>query len=344
MPRFDSSNPLPAGKLPPRLLSELLAELPERAKRLLMGPGIGEDAAVVSFGATSLIAKADPVTFATDLIGWYAVHVNANDIAATGATPKWFMPTVLLPEGTPPDTVQSIFRQVQEAAESIGVGLIGGHTEITDGVQRPIISGAMLGEAPASRTVSTSGAKPGDSIILTKGIAIEGTSLLAREFRQQALVAGIPESVLETAANFLFEPGISVIRDASIATEAGAVTAMHDPTEGGLASALAEVSKASGNGLTIDEAAVPIFEECQTLCDSLDVDPWGLISSGALLITCVPESASAIVESLESEEIPAAVIGEMTGRREPALIRRPDSSLKPLPVFQRDEIARIFSE
>ncbi len=289
------------------------------------------------------MAKADPVTFATDLIGWYAVHVNANDIAATGAVPKWFMPTVLLPEGTPASVVESIFAQLQDAAESIGVELIGGHTEITVGMPRPLVSGAMLGEAPASSTISTSGARPGDRIILTKGIAVEGGSLLAREFREQALTAGTHEDVIEKASNYLFEPGISVLRDAQIAVASGTVTTMHDPTEGGLASALAELSEASGNGLLVERTLVNALPECVELCDALGVDIWGLIASGALLITCTPETSSAIQRSLEAEGIAAGEIGQITDSRMPALIKEPSGSIEPLPVFARDEIARLYS-
>jgi hydrogenase expression/formation protein HypE len=342
MRRMPDSTRLPAGKLPPDLLATLLGRLPERSKRLLTGPGVGEDAAVLSFGSTSLIAKADPVTFATDLIGWYAVNVNANDIAASGATPKWFMPTVLLPENVLPGTVEGIFTQLQEATQAIGVELIGGHTEITVCLPRPIICGAMLGEASASNTVSTSGAKPGDEIILTKGIAVEGTSLLAREFGNIAVERGVPANQLATAADFLFNPGISVLKDARIAMTAGTVTAMHDPTEGGLASALTELSTASGNGMIIDYETVPVLPECIALCDALGIDPWGLIASGALLITCAPGTSAAIINALGAEGISANVIGRMTSRGEPAVINRNGQPTKPLPVFARDEIARLF--
>lgn len=343
MPPFDRSTRLPAGKLPQQFLNELLGKLPEPSRRLLTGPGVGEDAAVISFGATSLIAKADPVTFATHLIGWYAVHVNANDIAATGAIPKWFMPTVLLPEGTEARTVESIFTQLREAADSIGVELIGGHTEITVGMPRPLISGAMLGEAPASGTISTSGANPGDHIILTKGIAVEGGSLLAREFGAQATSASVTKEQIDTAANYLFNPGISVLRDAQIAMESGTVTAMHDPTEGGLASALAELQAASGNGLVVEADSVNVLNECEQLCIALDVDPWGLIASGALLITCTPDTSASIISALVSEGIAATKIGEMTGSGEATLLELPTGEQVPMPVFGRDEIARLFS-
>lgn len=341
---IDRSAVLPAGKLPTAMLNSLLSDLPERSRRLLTGPGVGEDAAVISFGATSLVAKSDPITFATDLIGWYAVNVNANDIAATGAIPKWFLPTVLLPENVTADVVESIFKQLREAAAAIGVELIGGHTEITVGLPRPIISGTMLGEAPASGTLATAGARSGDHIILTKGIAVEGASLLAREFRQAALKTGLSEQSLKSASNFLFEPGISVLKDAQIAVAAGIVTAMHDPTEGGLASALAELSQASGNGLIVDQRSVPLLPECIELCNALSVDVWGLIASGALLITCTPTSSSDIVKALESNDIAAGVIGRMTAPGEPAFIELDSGEIAPLPTFKRDEIARLFSE
>ncbi len=136
---------LKAGKLPPDLLASFLGDLDPAEKRLLLGPGIGEDAAFISFGSSTLIAKSDPITFATDRIGWYAIQVNANDIAASGGTPKWFLGTLLLPENEPASTARDIFAQIHDAARELGITLIGGHTEITVGLPRPIIAGTMLG-------------------------------------------------------------------------------------------------------------------------------------------------------------------------------------------------------
>ena len=226
------------GKLPNSLLKQMLAGLRADDPRVLVGPGVGEDAAHISFGGSTLIAKADPVTFATDMIGWYAVNVNANDIAASGGTPRWFLATVLLPEGEDSAGASAIFDQMREAAGELGVELIGGHTEVTIGLPRPIVCGAMLGEAPASKALSTSGARVGDSVILTRGIAVEGTSILARELPDKLKAGGVGEEVIDRAANYLFDPGISVVAAARVAMESGGVTAMHDPTEGGLATAL----------------------------------------------------------------------------------------------------------
>ncbi len=333
---------LKAGKLPPDLLASFLRDLGPVDKRVLLGPGVGEDAAFVSFGSSTLIAKSDPITFATDRIGWYAIQVNANDIAASGGTPKWFLGTLLLPENEPASTARDIFAQLHEAASELGITLIGGHTEITVGLPRPIIAGTMLGEAAPSETVKTSSANPGDNIILTSGIAIEGTAIIARESKNDLLAAGLSESEISNAANFLDTPGISVVKAAKVATSTGHVTAMHDPTEGGLAGALDELARASGTGVAINADRVSIYPETLSICTALDLDPWGLIASGALLITANPAHSAEIVQSLDQAGIPASVIGIITPY-EDGLKRLVDGVPEPLPTFERDEIARLYS-
>jgi len=216
--------------LPSELLSRLLAKIHRDDPRVIVGPGVGEDAAFLDFGDTLLVAKTDPVTFATDLIGWYAVQVNANDIACCGAVPKWFLATALFPVGTTPIEVELVFDQLVEACDALGVTMIGGHSEMTLDLPRTIISGTMLGEVPKGDEVMTAGARPGDRVILTKGIAIEGTSLLACEMRPQLESAGVAADVIDRAANYLYEPGISVVPEARAAHATGGVTSMHDPT------------------------------------------------------------------------------------------------------------------
>jgi hydrogenase maturation factor len=338
-----SDEGLPAGKLPGELLSRLLAKIHRDDPRVIVGPGVGEDAAFVDFGDTLLVAKTDPVTFATDLIGWYTVQVNANDIACCGAVPKWFLATALFPVSTTPDEVERVFDQLSEACDALGVTMIGGHCEMTLDLPRPIISGTMLGEVTKGDEVMTAGARPGDRVILTKGIAIEGTSLLAREMRPQLESAGVAADVIDRAANYLYEPGISVVPEARAAHATGNVTSMHDPTEGGLATALAEVATASGTGVAINKDAVLVMPEAAELCAALNVDPWGLISSGALLITAGPEEAPKVIDAVTEAGIPAVDIGE---------IRPPEDGLslltkginKPLPTFDRDELARVLGD
>jgi hydrogenase maturation factor len=333
---------LRAGKLPPDLLASFIADLTPADKRLLLGPGVGEDAAFVSFGSRTLIAKSDPITFATDRIGWYAIQVNANDIAASGGTPKWFLGTLLLPENEPASTACDIFKQLNDAATELGITLIGGHTEITVGLPRPIIAGTMLGEAAPSETVKTSSAEPGDAIILTSGIAIEGTAIIARESKSDLLQAGISERDIANAATFLDSPGISIVKAAQAATATGQVTAMHDPTEGGLAGALDEMAQASNTGISIDDNQVHIYPETHAICRALSLDPWGLIASGALLITSKQAGSEKIVNALATAGISASIIGTIT---DPAkgLIRIVAGSPQPIPTFERDEIARLYS-
>ena len=330
-----------AGKLPLELLTRLLDRIDISDPRVVLGPRPGEDAALIDFGDTYLVAKTDPITFATDLIGWYLVQVNANDLAVMGATPRWLMVTLLLPEKTSADTVQGIFDQLNEACAALKVTLVGGHTEVTYELPRPIAIGAMLGEVAKERVVLTSGARPGDVIVLTKGVAIEGTALLAREASKKLEELGIAPDVIERAKDFLFTPGISVLKDATIACDTVGVHSMHDPTEGGLATGLLELAKSADVGLVVEADRIPVLPECQAFCQALGLDPLGLIGSGALLTTLTPEDAPRLIEALAKERIPAWEIGRITGPDE-GLKLRTRESVRELPVFERDELARYF--
>jgi hydrogenase maturation factor len=331
-----------AGKLPLDMLSSLLGKLNITDPRVVLGPAPGEDAALIDFGDRYLVAKTDPITFATDLIGWYVVQVNANDLAVMGATPKWLMATMLFPEGTARKAIEDAFAQLTAACDSLGIALIGGHTEITYDLPRPIAVGAMLGEVAKDRVVLSSGAKPGDALILTKGIAVEGTSLLAREAADALQDTGVDPETIERAKELLFSPGISVAREAVIACDTVDVHAMHDPTEGGLSTAIAEMAAASGTGALIDAESVPVLPECQAFCSALGLAPLGLIASGALLAATAPEDAPTLIEALAPEGIEAFQIGRVTTEEEGLRMRSPEG-IVPLPAFDRDELARFLS-
>jgi hydrogenase expression/formation protein HypE len=338
----DSSTRYPAGKLPAEDLARLLSRFASRDPRVIVPPGIGKDAAVIDWGDRYLIAKTDPITFATDEIGWYAVHINANDIAAMGGTPRWFLAALLLPEGkTGPTEVEDLFRQISETCEKIGISLCGGHTEITLGIDRPIVIGQMLGEVEKERLIRPERVRPGDAIILTKGIAIEGTSLIVREWRP--LPSSLSKAQAARCRLLLKNPGISVLPEAKIALEAGEVHAMHDPTEGGLATGLHELATAASVGLWVDQEKIPILPETEGLCRALDLDPLGLIASGALLIVAAPRDSAAILGALKAAKIPAACIGEVWEREKGIKIKARGEILD-LPVFRRDEIARLWEK
>ena len=332
-----------AGKLPMELLSRLLSDIDVRDPRVVLGARAGEDAALIDMGDRYLVAKTDPITFTTDLIGWYLVQVNSNDLAAMGATPRWLMATLLLPEGATEQQTEEIFAQLTEACNALEITLIGGHTEITYDLPRPIAMGALLGEVAKDRVVLSSGAQVGDGIVLTQGIAIEGTSILAREAEDALAAGGVSQEVIERAKSFLFTPGISVAKAASIACDTADVHAMHDPTEGGVATALMELATAANVGLTVDAERIPILPECQAICDALSLDPLGLIASGALLATLPPSEAERLVIALGQEGIPASVIGSVTPKSEGLRLISPDGEERPLPAFERDELARFFA-
>ncbi len=337
-----SSGPiLPAGKLPNHLLGPLLHRYVTPTERVVLGPGVGRDAAVIDMGDRYLVAKTDPITFAADEIGWYLVHVNANDIATTGATPRWLLCTALFPEGsTDAASVEGVFRQLSEACGELGITLCGGHTEITPAVNQLVLVGQMLGEVEPEDLVTPEGLTPGDVIILTKGIAIEGTAILAREFGH-ALEGLLPAETLERAAGFLHHPGISVVADARLAAGVAHLHAMHDPTEGGLATALQELAQAGGVGLRVYPDRVPLYPETELLCRHFGLNPWGTIASGALLIGCAPADVAAVIAALQSEEIPAAVIAEALPGSGVTLVDEGGKEC-PFPTFARDEIARVF--
>lgn len=330
----------PPGKLPAGHLARLLARFaPADDVRVVLGPAVGRDAAVISFGDRLLVAKTDPITFASDEIGWYAVHINANDVACTGAVPRWFLAALLLPaERTTPALVDGIFEQIAGACTELGVALVGGHTEITYGLDRPVVVGCMLGEVAAGRLVRPDGARPGDALLITKGVAVEGTAIIARE--RDSGLTGLNGPFVERCRGFLHDPGISVVRDATVAMEAGEVHAMHDPTEGGLATGLWELAEAAGVGLEVDETAIPVLPETRILCERLGLDPLGLIASGALLLVVESEDAPAILAALGRDGIPAACIGHVVEER--GVVLRGPVGERPLPRFERDEITRLF--
>jgi hydrogenase expression/formation protein HypE len=335
---------LKPGKLPPELLHRLLTSYTRADPRVIVGPAVGEDAAIIDMGDRYLIAKSDPITFATDAIGYYAVVVNANDIATRGGQPKWFLATLLLPERTTSVAlVESIFSQIAEACQAFGIAVVGGHTEITYGLDRPILSGHMLGEVSPAGLITTGGAQIGDVLLLTKGICVEGTAIIAREREPELRRDDVPERIIQRAKHFLFEPGISVVRDAHIAIDAGRVHAMHDPTEGGLAMAVHELATAAQVGVVIEGNEIPILEEAALLCRAYDLNPLGTIASGALLIATPPADAVQIRQALQLNNIACAAIGRIVPPSEGVLFDD-GSTLQPLPRFIRDEITKLFTE
>jgi hydrogenase maturation factor len=324
----------PAGKLPAAELRRFLNSIALADPAVVVGGAVGEDAAVIDAGGAELLAvKTDPITFASEEMGRYLLAVNSNDLATMGAEPRWLLVTALLPEGASRELVARVLDSLLEACREAGVSLVGGHTEMTVNLDRPILVGCLLGTVRRDRLIRTAGARPGDVILLAGGVAIEGTAILAREHGPVLEARGVARSTIERAARWLEAPGISVLPAARLLWSLPGLHAMHDPTEGGLATALQEVAEAAGVGLRVDWAAVPVLEECRAICAALGLDPLGLLASGSLLAALAREDVPAALSRLGAAGIPAAVIGEVV----------PAGEGGPLPVFARDELARYLA-
>lgn len=333
---------LPVGKLPMEALGSLLTRLPRRDPRLLIGPQIGEDAAVIDMGDRVLVVSTDPVTLATDHVGRYAVQVNANDVAVMGARPLWFSVVLLLPEHTAtPELVEAIMADIRITCDELRITLCGGHTEITQGLDRPIAIGQMLGEVASTRLVRKNRTAIGDQILLTRGVAIEGTAILARE-QADRLRGRVDADVLTRAARFLIDPGISVVSAALAAADVGEVVhAMHDPTEGGVVSGLYELVTPLGLGLRVVREQIHVFPETSAICSALTLDPLKLIASGALLITVASTGTDAVMKALHEEGVSVSVIGDVRSAVE-GVTMAAAGRVEPLVPPDRDEIARAF--
>ncbi len=331
-----TSDSLETGKLHPALLRKIvLSRLGTDDSRVLLGPHIGEDASIIDFGQKTLVVHSDPITGAVENLGWLAVNVCANDIATRGVRPLWLLIVILLPESTTSAQLKSLTIQIDEAAKKLGVAVVGGHSEITPSIKQPIVITTAIGEASKSKFLRTSGAKAGDHIIVTKGAAIEGTAILASELTKQ-LQKKIQAEVLERAKQFIRKT--SVVEDALTAVKAGGVHAMHDATEGGIAGGLQEIAWASNIGLIAHEKKIPISKETEAICKALNIDPLRTISSGALIISAKPKSATRIVKALEEKGIKASIIGKTTNKKDGAFIVRKDGTKLDLSIPVKEEL------
>lgn len=330
---------LRAGKLPGDMLERMLAKYhTRRDQSVIVNTSYGFDAAAVRVGDETLLVKSDPITFASSDAARYLVAVNANDIACLGGVPRWLTVVALLPEhGTTVELVEGLFADLQHACELEDISLIGGHTEITLGVDRPLLIGTLLGTVGPNGLLKPGMAHAGDELWLSHNPGIEGTALLAFE-REQELLAAFGPDIVGAAKALLIDPGISVSRDANALIQMGIITALHDATEGGVATAIHEIAAASGLGAAIDGAAIPILPETAAIAGYYGLDPLGLISSGALIIACAPGQEVVMNTAM----VPVTRIGVLTdepGRVTISTERGEDD----LHRFDSDELARALA-
>ena len=333
----------PLGKLPLHILRDLLTKFPTDDPSVLLGGAIGEDAAVIDAGGPDvLVVTSDPITFTATDAGRSLLAVNANDLATRGATPHWLLVTALLPEGIGEPGVRALFASIASACVDARVALVGGHTEITTGIDRPLLVGTLIGTAPRNAWFRTADAQVGDVLLLTTGIAIEGTAILAGEHSRTLLEAGVTPDQVTAAASLAERPGIRVRLAAHAACAGPGVHAMHDPTEGGLVSAVHEMCDAAGVGVEVVADAILVLPETRVICDALGLDPLGLLASGALLAAVDPAHHAQVAERLHGSGIPATVIGRLLAPSEGRVLRG-GSGDQPLPTFARDELARFLA-
>lgn len=318
------------GKVPTEILkNSVYPFLGNKREEVLVHSGLGEDCSVIDYGDNVAVISTDPITGANKNSGYIGVYISTNDIAACGARPIGIMVTLLLPAGSDETMLKDIMEGIHKGANRLGVEVLGGHSEITDGVVKPIISVTALGIAKKNEYVTSSGAKPGDDVIVTKALGLEGTAVLASDYEDILNKALGCEAVLKAKS---FIENLGVVEEGIAAAKVG-VTAMHDITEGGLLGAAYEVAEASGVGMEILEENLPIYPETKAICEFFQINPLGLISSGSMLI-CTPKGKE-VIEALKSKGISATIIGKIT-QKDKILISKGSSSIIIPP--ERDEL------
>jgi len=335
-------NKLQSGKVDPQILQKFFSLL-SKDDSVVVGPGIGEDAAVIDTGKRLIAVKTDPITFTSQNIGWYVVNINANDIACMGATPRWMLVTLLLPPEEKSDFLHHFFTEISESCKDLGVHLIGGHTEVTPAVKKPVAIGCMIGCLLGERVINNSGAKPGDVVLLTKGLAIEGTHVIYQE-KKGELENKISSPILKRIEGFLKDPGISVVREATLAAANADVHCMHDPTEGGLVAGLWEIATASEVGIKIKKESVPIFKETKLVCKEFNLDPLSLLASGALLIVANPKDAEKLISLYKDAGISCTKIGKIVPKKEKVSITTEKGEIFYITEPPKDELNKLFKE
>lgn len=315
--------------------------------RIIVPPQNGIDAGVIRLpGGKVLVIAEDPIFSIPgqppEMFGWYTVHIGASDIAVMGVRPQFMTYTLLMPPGTPHETFHVIVDSIHQAARVLGIAIAGGHTGFYPGLAAPTIGGVtVFSVADEGTYVTPAGAREGDSIILTKGPAIETAGILA-VLREKDLLTRHPRDLVERAKSLCSQ--MSVVKDALVAHSCGGVTAMHDATEGGVIGGLFEIADASGVGMEIDESRMIYPEEVRMICEDIGIDPLEGIAEGSLLITADPAAGNRIIQALEIEGIPASVIGIVTGDMNRRLILRKDGTRRPLEIPEQDPFWPVFFE
>lgn len=324
------------GKVPENVLKRsVIKQLHYRRDEVIVGPEIGEDCAALALEPDEMVVMStDPITGTTKDIGKLAIQITANDLASAGAEPIGVLLTILLPDGTREIALKRIMEQMELACRDAKMQILGGHTEVTKVVNQPVVSVTGVAKAKKGQLVTTAGARPGMDIVVTKWIGLEGTTILSKE-KEAELKEHFPEAFVDTAISF--EQYLSVIPEAAVAVKSG-VGAMHDVTEGGIFGALWEMAEASDVGLEIDLKKIPIRQETIEVCEYFDVNPYGLISSGSMLMAA--EDGEKLVDRLARAGIPASVVGKAVAGNDRVILR--DGERRFLEPPKTDELYKVL--
>lgn len=331
------TKPLAVGKLPAALLQQCLQYLPRPSPQVLVPPGLGADAAGIAPAKPLLAVTTDPITFSSDQIAMTSIAVNANDVACLGARPRYYTGTLLLPVGSTEATVIHLFQQLGQALSQYQIDGIGGHVEITPSVNQVILVGQMVGEAIGDSLLSPQAIEPFDHILLWQSAGLEGTAILAHEL-QALLATRFKPAELAAMQQLLQDPGICIWPFVQRLLPNGDIVALHDPTEGGIATALHELADASGCGLRVDGQAIAFLPSTLQLCQHLKLNPYGLLSSGALLIVCRPQASVKLLAQYQG--LPLKWVGEFTQASARCMLT--SAGKQALPRFDQDEITRVL--
>ena len=328
---------LSLGKLPSALLKELLASLSISDAEIIIPPGVGRDAAGLKIGKRFFAVTTDPITFTTDQMVTYSLSVNINDICCLGCFPRWYTGTLLLPLGTREADVRQYWRELNTALKKYSIQSIGGHVEVTDAVSRPVLVGQLIGESKYQRLLNPENIRPKDCLLLWQSVAIEGTAIIARECKKK-LKRYFSDYKINRMSSLLKNPGICVLPYVEKILPYRGVVALHDPTEGGIATAIHELADAVNCGVVVNYDQIPFLKETSQLADIFHFDPLGLIASGCLLIACRPTCAQALLNKFQESLRFVGMFTESSDRR-----MFKDNRCQLLPRFDKDEIIQVIS-
>lgn len=298
---------LQVGKIPQDILHRcVFNNTGAKRKEVLVASKIGEDCSALKLDDDEVfVISSDPITGADKDIGYIGVHINTNDIASSGADPIGIMVTIMLPKESNEEQLENIMSQLSKACKEIDVQILGGHTEVTDAVNRPIISVTSIGKVNKNRLITTGGAKAGQDVILTKWAGLEGTAIIATD-KEELLINNMKPEAIKKAKQLKYS--LSVIPESRIARNYE-VSCMHDVTEGGVFGAAWEIAECSNVGIEINVDDVPVLEETKQLCEVFNIDPYKLISSGCMILTA--DDGKEIVKELLRNNVSASIIGKI---------------------------------